>query len=267
MTNNEILRASVLDILFEGRNKEYGAYALRKEYNQRLLWGLGSGLCLVFGLMLISGMKRNDSKPNEKTPLEEVIVSSFELPEIKEQELPQPRQQRPPEAVSTVQYTTPRIVDELQESEMPDRTAVDENAIGKENSEGEKPGNVVTLATGPSGNQEPVTEPVAPPEPPKPSSAPEFPGGMDALREFLIRHLVTPDNLDVGEKKIVKARFFVDKDGSVSTIEIELSGGKVFDKEVMRVCKKMPKWKPALQNGMPVKVSYVLPVTFIGIEQ
>jgi protein TonB len=59
----------------------------------------------------------------------------------------------------------------------------------------------------------------------------------------------------------------VDKDGSVNTFEIVTSGGREFDNEVVRVCKKMPRWIPALQNGINVPVSYVLPVTFIGVEQ
>lgn len=50
-------------------------------------------------------------------------------------------------------------------------------------------------------------------------------------------------------------------------MEIVQTGGDMFDKEVVRVCKKMPRWKPAIQNGMHVPVSYVLPVTFIGTEQ
>jgi protein TonB len=59
----------------------------------------------------------------------------------------------------------------------------------------------------------------------------------------------------------------VAKDGTISTIEIVASGGNEYDKEVMRVCRKMPRWKPAIQNGEPATMSYVLPVTFMGLEQ
>jgi periplasmic protein TonB len=96
---------------------------------------------------------------------------------------------------------------------------------------------------------------------------PEFPGGKDALKQFLSRNLTTPGDLEDGEKKVVKIQFKVDKDGSVTTFEIVTSGGSEFDREVVRVCKKMPRWTPAIQNGINVPVSYVLPVTFIGVEE
>jgi len=100
-----------------------------------------------------------------------------------------------------------------------------------------------------------------------PNSNPEFPGGQEALLKFLSRHLDTPGELESGEKKMVRARFKVDVDGSVSLVEIVQTGGSLFDKEVIRVCKKMPGWKPAIQNGEAVPTSYVLPVTFIGVDQ
>ena len=96
---------------------------------------------------------------------------------------------------------------------------------------------------------------------------PEFPGGYEGLKRFLAKNLTTPSDLEDGEKKTVHIRFKVDKEGAVNTFEIITSGGNEFDNEVVRVCKKMPRWIPALQNGINVPVSYVLPVTFIGIEQ
>jgi TonB family protein len=98
-------------------------------------------------------------------------------------------------------------------------------------------------------------------------SDPEYPGGQQALSRFLSQNLVTPGNLEPGEKKIIKLRFKVDKDGFVTGFEIDRSGGLQYDSEVIRVCKKMQSWKPATQNGVAVPVSYVLPVTFIGAEQ
>jgi protein TonB len=96
---------------------------------------------------------------------------------------------------------------------------------------------------------------------------PQFPGGPDALKQFLARNLQTPGDLENGEKKVVRIKFKVDKDGFVNTFEIVTSGGNELDMEVVRVCKKMPRWVPAIQNGMNVPINYVLPVTFIGAEQ
>jgi periplasmic protein TonB len=81
------------------------------------------------------------------------------------------------------------------------------------------------------------------------------------------KNLSTPDALEAGERKVVQIKFKVDKDGSVTSFEIVTSGGGEFDREVVRVCKKMPRWTPAIQNGINVPVSYVLPVTFIGLEE
>jgi protein TonB len=99
------------------------------------------------------------------------------------------------------------------------------------------------------------------------NSNPEFPGGQEALMKFLFRHLNTPAELENDEKRMVKARFKVNPDGSVSLVEIVQSAGELFDKEVIRVCKKMPRWKPAIQNGVAVPMSYLLPVTFIRADQ
>jgi protein TonB len=98
-------------------------------------------------------------------------------------------------------------------------------------------------------------------------SEPEFPGGRDALERFLYRNLQIPGELEAGDKKTVQVRFRINSEGLVSGIEIVKSGGERFDKEVVRVCKKMPKWKPAMQNGVSMPVTFLLPVTFIAYEQ
>jgi protein TonB len=92
---------------------------------------------------------------------------------------------------------------------------------------------------------------------------PEFPGGMAALQRFLSRNLKTPkDDMDPGAMVRVLARFVVDKDGSITGIKIEQSGGTDFDNEVSRVIKKMPAWKPGKQNGRNVSVYFNIPVIF-----
>ncbi|HTJ11069.1 MAG TPA: energy transducer TonB, partial [Dinghuibacter sp.] len=92
---------------------------------------------------------------------------------------------------------------------------------------------------------------------------PEFPGGEEALRRFFMRYLQTPDELESGAKVKVMIRFVVGKDGSLSAYAVQQSGGQIFDNEVVRVLKKMPKWTPGIQNGKPVAVYFSLPVTFM----
>ena len=89
------------------------------------------------------------------------------------------------------------------------------------------------------------------------------------LSLLTIRHYTKQvfEELTEGKKRMVQVRFKIDKEGVVSSLEIYKSGGEVFDKEVIRVCKKMPRWKPAMQNGITIPVSYVIPVTCIVSEQ
>jgi protein TonB len=113
--------------------------------------------------------------------------------------------------------------------------------------------------------QETVAEVVPPP--PLPTSAASFPGGQQAWMNFLNKYLRTPDELEAGQKKSVMVRFSVGADGSISQFEIMQSGGEAFDNEVIRVLKKMPKWKPAVQNGHNVSVMFTQPVTFMAYEE
>ena len=110
-----------------------------------------------------------------------------------------------------------------------------------------------------------VEEPASPS--PAPSAAAEFPGGQKKWMEFLNRHLRTPGELEAGQKKSVLVRFAVGEDGSVTQFEIVQSGGILFDNEVIRVLKKMPRWKPAVQNGRNVSVLFTQPVTFVAFEE
>jgi protein TonB len=98
----------------------------------------------------------------------------------------------------------------------------------------------------------------------EPGKSASFPGGKTALLEFLKNNLVCPqDQLKKGEKKVVVARFLINPDGSAENIQITQPGGADFDKEVIRVLKKMPKWEPQIENGVAVPISVTQPVTFV----
>jgi periplasmic protein TonB len=274
MTNNELLHASLLDILFDGRNKEYGAYALRRNYNQRMLIAMGIGFSVIFLFLLLKSMMGNDSGTTSAPWEKNYEITVINLPDDKVEklpDLPKPKPARaetpkPPEA--TVKNTTIAIVDDdkAANSEMPTVDDFDNKTSGLTNTGGDIGDKAVTpTPIEPHGNgsgEKMVAEDV----PMKPSSAPEYPGGVEALKKFLGRNLSAPEELglDAGERRMVKVRFVVGKDGVVSIIEVIETGGSIFDKEVVRVCKKMPKWKPAIQHGEPVTATYVLPVTFVG---
>lgn len=279
MTHKEIAQAPLLDIIFENRNKEYGAYALRQGYDKHMLLALGAGISLISLFVLIKSFGANNHTSSQTNDRKEMVIREYVMPpeKIKEPEKPkEPAKQKAvtkaPAApkVAAVQFTTPPKITETVKTPMPtvdDMTGKkisDTKTTGVPDSGIAKAPVKTTDGTGggtQSGPSKPETDFVVQ------EKDPEFPGGSDALRNFLARYLNTPEELQAGEKKVVKVRFKVDTDGAVNTFEIVTSGGGMFDSEVLRVCKKMPRWIPAIQNGTHVPVSYVLPVTFIGLEE
>ena len=88
-----------------------------------------------------------------------------------------------------------------------------------------------------------------------------FPGGEEVWINFLNKNLNPPPDLKTNEKKIVAVQFLVKENGSINELEIVKSGGPAFDKEVLRVMKRMPYWKPAVENGLPVSSMVLKSIT------
>ena len=265
MTNKEILQADILDIIFEHRNKIYGAYALRKQYNNRLITALGIALSIVsFIIVLITFRKSNE---NSELTFEKdggVVVSPFELPVN-----PPPETQSPPERQQPAQvdYQNIIIVDDADADDLPDMNAIINAEISDRNIAGPPPDGIQRQDN--ENNQTLSTNEINQPEPEPnlPSYPPAFPGGEAAWLGFLRKFLQAPADLEPGERKEVRVRFWIDENGFISRFEIVKSGGSDFDKEVLRVMKKMPKWEPAMQNGRKVAVAFTQPVTFVGVEE
>lgn len=274
MTNREILQADILDILFENRNKSYGAYALRKNYDARLLTALGIGLALA-SLLALFGLKRQETREIVAADKNEgIVVREYTIPQKKiEQPLQKSKENKPKLKPATktaqVKFTSKLDIkkDELVKQPVASADDLTTKKPGDENGIGKPDDATVTLpdkagpADGTGHSSQQVSDYFIAKE-----TAPEFPGGPDALNKFLAKNLSTPEELEAGERKMVKVRFKVDADGAVTGFEVVESGGREFDNEVLRVCKKMPRWKPAFQNGIYVPVTYMIPVTFIGSE-
>jgi len=96
-----------------------------------------------------------------------------------------------------------------------------------------------------------------------PEQLPTFPGGMQSLNSWLSRNIKYPDTAaKIGVSGRVYLNFIVDKDGSISNVTVIRSPDKLLEEEATRLIASMPKWKPGLQNGKPVRVSYNIFVTF-----
>ena len=266
MTNKEILQADMLDILFEHRNKIYGAYALRKQYNNRLTTALGIALSIVSFIMILTTFRKSNEKSESTFSRDDrVILSPVDLPVN-----PPPETQSPPERqqpVAEVDYQNIIIVDDANADDLPDMNAIINAEISDRNIAGAPPDGIQRQNN--ENNQTLSTNEINQPEaePNLPSYPPAFPGGEAAWLGFLRKFLQAPDDLEPGERKEVRVRFWIDENGFISRFEIVQSGGSNFDKEVLRVMKKMPKWEPAMQNGRKVAVAFTQPVTFVGAEE
>lgn len=272
MTANQILKADLLDILFEHRNKEYGAYAIRKAYPENLLKALAMMLLFVLALCLyvISQPKKISPRiiPIDLTPPEQTLENLKEDKKPIEVQPARTERVQPPTRVDHQIIIIPEH--QTQRNALVDRTDTSYYVPGSANSPGTGD-NGTGVVQGATSTQTIVQPVVSEPEPPPilnyAEVAPEFPGGTEAWMNYLRRMLRVPDDLEPGDRKTVKVRFVVNITGEVTDVVIVQSAGLVFDKEVVRVISKMPNWKPGKQKGKAVAVYFTQPVTFTAGEE
>jgi protein TonB len=265
MTSNEILKADMLDILFDNRNKQYGAYALRKHYSQRLSLSIGISLSMVLLFFLLMPKERSSETPDRKDQ-GGLIVETIDIPPIKTI-LPPPVPIKPPvQRFKQLQFTTTVIEkDKNVKVDPPDLSQLLTSVISNKTVIGDPVSSDVPVFNEPVPDNPAKEEPNTTTKPLQ--KEPEFPGGQEAWLNFLRRNLVVPGELEPGEKKTVSIRFYVSDNGIVTDFQVLQSAGKAYDNEVIRVLKRMPKWKPAIQNGVPVARAFTQPVTFMGAEE
>ena len=266
MTNKEILQADMLDILFEHRNKLYGAYSLRRTYSRRLGTALGVALSAVLLFIILTFIKNDESN---KRPIKNSGTFNVTNVDIPKEEIKKPQRQPEEPRRETAQADHQKIIiaPDDEADEIPDQETISNAEVSNVNADGEKANDLAKPAT-----ESNVTGNVPEKEPEienkiLPSRPPAFPGGPAAWLAFLQRYLASPEDLEPGQRVEVLVRFWIDTDGSISRPEIIKSGGNSFDKEVLRVLKKMPKWEAAMQNGNFIAVAYTQPVIFMGVEQ
>ncbi len=272
-----ILQKSMLDILFENRNREYGAYSLRKNYNKTMGIALSVTIALVSFAFTFPLFKRNEhpGKEGREVFKNETKVRIIELqkdhlkPPVKE--VPKPAVPKAPQAPKLIDYSSIKIVqDNLVPTPPPTHTQIDQAVVSNTNNpDGE---NVKGIQPSTSPVNTGTVAPIIPePESIENNSAvsvpAEFAGGEEALRKFLMKNLRVPDELEAGQTKRVVLRFVIDKDGSVDRLTLVNSAGKRFDDEVLRVVRLMPSWKPARQGDRLVAVYFQLPVVFTANEE
>ncbi len=269
METSKILSADILDILFEGRNKDYGAYELRKTYNKRINYALVVTLLLCLLLFLTSIFASAGKKKQAAVVVADVSLENMKQEEKKpEPPLPPPPKQEPPK-VEITKFTPPTIVkDEDVKEPPPAIEKLEETRIGTINQEGQKDENIVA----------PIVEQQGTGKVEAPKDAEdydkvytivqmpaEFPGGIAAWNKYLERNLnssVPVDNGAPSGRYTVVLSFIVDKNGNISDITAENDPKYGTKEEAIRVLKKGPSWKPAVQNGRNVIYRHRQSITF-----
>jgi protein TonB len=276
MEINKILSADILDILFDGRNKEYGAYDLRKTYNKRIQISLG-GMILICALFLVGSLVANSTKKGKS----EIVVADMSLENVKKEDKkpeppppPPPPKQEPPK-VEITKFTPPKIVKDEEvkpDEEIKEVEKLEDTKIGTINQEGAKDEGIVAP---------PVEKGTGVVEAPKVEEdydkvftvvqiAAEFPGGLPAWTKYLERNLNRDLPVENGAppgKYTVVVSFIVAKDGSISEVQAENDPGYGTKNEAIRVIQKGPKWKPAIQNGRQVIYRHKQSITFVVSEE
>lgn len=270
------------DLVFEGKNKDFGAYEMRttstKRHNKAMLYTIIGAILVVAAAVSIAKVQEylNERRLAELAEQEEVVIdmSQNEEPEEEEQQkLEQPKPEvLPEEVLNTVKVTELRIVEDEKvkaEDEIKTQDELKETttAFGqKDNDKGTEDRNVTRTL-----KEEVVVEKKveAPKEEKKDEifksveQPPQFPGGDAALMKYLSSHIQYPTMAqENGVQGKVVVQFVVEKDGHVGQVNVVRSVDKDLDREAVRVCKSLPKFTPGRQNGQAVRVWYTLPVAF-----
>jgi protein TonB len=267
MQLNEIKEAHFLDILFDGRNKEYGAYELRKTYNRRMVKAMivmGSVVVMICVGGAVMGFGKG---VRVRGPL---IEDSVNLRVVIDPPPPTPPPPRvlPPQ-VPTLRMTTLQIVpdkDVKPDEKPPENDAAINMKIGATNVAGN--GDVDVVGPPSNGTIAGVVEAPKKEEDDGPVLIVEidasFPGGIAAWARFMNKNLRYPEEaMSQGIGGTVVVQFVVDLDGNVSDVKA-ISGPETggMREEAERVIRKSGKWVPAVQNGRHVKAYRKQPVTF-----
>ena len=264
MDPQQILKADLDDLVFEGRNKSYGAYFLRKKYGRHLMLALLLGLgvyVLGFAMPYIIAALR---PAKDAVEVKKITVTELSAPPpIDKNTPPPPPPDLPPPPPKTVKFTPPVIKpdEEVKEEDVPppieELKEIDPGPTTDANVEYDF-----------SAVQQTVVEEAKPQIFTYVEQMPEFPGGQTELMKFLNKNLrYPPAARENGIEGRVVVQFVVDETGNISDLQVLRDIGGGCAEEAVRVVKQMPNWKPGKQNGNPVKVYYKLPVTFkLGTE-
>jgi len=258
MDSKKILDADFLDLLFEGKNKDYGAYDLRKTYNRRLtkaMMGTAAIILFLFAGYFLSNLNAAPAK-------QAVAATDFVLDEVKTVKKEDPIVIPPkpePLKMKTIQFTPPKLVKEdvPADEKPPVQEDLTDTKIGTVNMDGARDEGVTAPPVSDGGKGIVEAPKKVDEDLPfiKVEKESEYPGGIQAWIRFLQKNLRVPDEaINNGIKGRIVVQFIVDREGNVSDVHA-ISGPEEggLRQEAERVIRKSGKWTPAIQNGNKVK--------------
>jgi len=252
-----ILKSDLIDLIFERRNKAYGAYELRKLYSKHLLIAISGPVLILIALLYIVRLPGNTIMQLVKPVFADTTTLVIQPP---------PTAPIPPasggrrgiKTVSTV-LAIPIVV--------PDHLATDLPLVAEltgtiEGTSIDGPAEELSSG-GVAERPSPIEVPIEPAVLETAEQMPEFPGGMQALSRFMSRNLKVPDEVDgPGTRRRIQVNFIVSKSGSLESVNLNDTIPIAYQKEIRRVFAKMPKWNAGSQHGRSVSVFYHIPIIF-----
>jgi protein TonB len=246
-----------LDIVFEGRNKSYGAYDLRKKNTKTNVRAFIIG-AVIFSFAIATPMLLDlipDSSDVDTTLNDKIVTVKLPPKEEKPKEnIPPPPP--PPPKVDVQKFVKPVVAKTNEVTEEPPKVEeIKDKNLGKETIKGDPNADLVLTPPGDGPKQAEVTEDNTIYNSAGIEVKPEFPGGIQKWYSFLKNNFTAPDEPGLKGKVIVS--FVVEKDGSLTDIKVLRDIGFGTGKEAERVLRKGPRWTPAEQNGKKVRCSFI----------
>ncbi len=265
---SKFLKVQLDDVIFESRNKSYGAYALRQSYGKQMKRGIIGGLSLF--ALLVSSPLIADRMAVKKVPLDTVVtIFDAELPDDVKKPVvpPPPPPPAAPKQIATQRFSPPIVTEEAEiEPPMPRIDDITLNVA----TQTQKGDNVETFVNTVEVPQiaPPIDVPTKAVEKPETifiyvEQMPEYMDGMKAMFRFLSDNIKYPALArENGIEGTVYVGFTVGKDGKIRDVMVKRGIGGGCNDEAVRVVTMMPNWKEGRQNGKSVNVAFTLPIKF-----
>lgn len=247
------------DIVFENRNREYGAYVVRKSYNGNLVTGLIITILFVTAILLYPALSRwiGGSESVPKIQPRKLVYTELSPPPPIDKPRPAPPNIVLPRLQKVIKFVPPRVVREQVIESAPTLSEIKENVTGNQESEG--PTQVVFDEPVPEGVSDGAGDEIFTVV----DQQPEYAGGYDAMIAFIKKNMVYPPNARRMQiEGTVHVSFVVSKTGEISDVKVLRGIFGECDREAVRVVQIMPKWNPGKQNGHPVNVRFIMPLKF-----